>query len=70
MRHAAFRLSLLSTVLSAIAPSVLAAAGLHETDLLVVVFVPSALVGWITAWVASRRAGIAPPWTCDTRRMP
>ena len=55
---------------SALAPLALAVHGVRDRDLLVVVFVPSVLVGVATAWFAMRSPAGRRPWAVDPRRMP
>lgn len=55
---------------STLAPLALTLQGVHDRDLLVVVFVPSVLVGVATAWFAMRSSTGRPPWAVDTQRMP
>ena len=64
------RIVFLSMVLSGIAPAVLVLAGVHEHDLLMVVFLPSLGVGLVSGWLADRRSGPPGAWACDTQRMP
>ncbi len=71
MRPAAVvRVVLLAVCLSAAAPAVLAASGVDDRDLLLVVFLPSLFVGLITAWFARRLAADRERWVFDRRRMP
>ena len=65
-----FRVLVLSIVLSSIAPAILAAAGVVEHDLLLVVFLPSMAVGLASGWLAARGPEPPAPWAFDDRRMP
>ena len=59
-----------SVALSTIAPVILAANGVADRDLLLIVFVPSVLVGWTTGSIALRGRATPPTWAFDTKRMP
>jgi hypothetical protein len=65
-----FRVLVVSIVLSSIAPAALAAAGIVEHDLLMMVFVPSMAVGLASGWFAARDPQAPEPWAFDDRRMP
>ena len=70
MRPAAVvRVVLLAVCLSA-APAVLAASGVDDRNLLLVVFLPSLFVALTTAWFALRLGAAREPWVFDRRRMP
>ncbi len=56
--------------LSAAAPAILASSGVSDTDLLLVVFLPSVLVGIATALYARRSPPEEKTWAYDSRRMP
>ena len=71
MRRAeALRVVAVAVLLSTAAPAVLVASGVADRDLLLVVFVPSLVVGLVTAWYAGRRPHPGKAWLVDTRRMP
>lgn len=59
-----------AVALSAAAPALLAACGVVDRDLLVIVFTPSVFVGAATAWYARRRGATERQWFFDSRRMP
>ncbi len=56
--------------LSTVAPAILASSGVVDSDLLLVVFLPSVLVGVATAWYARRPSPEEKAWVYDSRRMP
>lgn len=64
------RILAVTLVLSAVAPLVLAAAGVADADLLLVVFSTSVLVGWLVAGFVRRRKMNPRTWFVDSRRMP
>ena len=69
MRPAAVvRFVLLAVVLSAAAPAVLAASGVDDRNLLLVVFLPSLFVALTTAWFALRLGAAREPWVFVRRR--
>jgi hypothetical protein len=71
MRHAGgLRVIAFAVTLSAVAPALLAACGVVDHDLLIVVFTPSVFVGAGTAWYARRRGPVDKQWFVDSRRMP
>ena len=71
MRHVGgLRVIAFAVALSAAAPALLAACGVVDGDLLMVVFAPSVLVGAATGWYARRQGSTARQWLFDSRRMP
>ena len=70
MPSVVLRLLIFVVASSTLAPLALVAQGVRDRDLLVVVFVPSVLVGVATACFAMRSPAGRRPWAVDTRRMP
>lgn len=64
------RILAVTLVLSAVAPLVLAAAGVADADLLLVVFSTSVLVGCLVAGYVRRKTMNTKTWFVDSRRMP